>query len=249
MNTTFEQKIRVKIFIFFTTAIALFSCKATFAQTNESPYSTLWKGKNKWIYGGIALHAGINFVAEKSIPETQLTVRHFKLPFDRLRPVSLNTKAAHLSDGIIAGNFCLGLAASFLNVKSNKAMILTEITQSTFVTLNLCKSVKMSINRGRPYTYGQPAGTFGSRNDVYSFFSGHSASSSAVSTTLWLNRSKISSNQKLNYVICGTSSLMTLSTALLRIKAHKHYPSDVITGVITGAGISLLVHQIQRKGS
>lgn len=248
MNTTFEQKIRFNFLIFFATAITMFSYKETLAQTNENPYSTLWKGKNKWIYGGIALHAGINFVAEKSLPETQLTVRHFKLPLDRLRPVSLNPKAAHLSDGIIAGNFCLGLAASFINVKSNKAMILTEISQSTFITLNLCKSVKMSVNRGRPYTYGQPAGAFTSRNDVYSFFSGHSSASAAVSTTLWLNRSKISSNQKLNYVICGTSSLMTLSTALLRIKAHKHYPSDVLTGAITGAGISLLMHQIQRKG-
>lgn len=246
MNTTFEQKIRgtrsvVSFFVIFSLAFH------TGAQTGCSAYSTLWQGPNKWIYTGIAVHAGINYFAEKQKSLASVKVRNFKWFTDNPRPCDLNKKAAHISDGIITANFCLGLVASLANAKQNKATVLTELTQSTFIAINLCQTVKISVNRGRPYTYGRPSTDFKTRNDAYSFYSGHSTSSAAVSTTLWLNRSKLSSNKKINNVICFTSTLMTLSTAGLRIKANKHYPSDVLIGLTTGIGVSLLVHQVQRS--
>jgi hypothetical protein len=33
---------------------------------------------------------------------------------------------------------------------------------------------------------------------------------------------------------------LTLTTAYLRVRAGKHYPSDVIAGLVVGTGISLL---------
>jgi membrane-associated phospholipid phosphatase len=52
------------------------------------------------------------------------------------------------------------------------------------------------------------------------------------------------SSTAMKYTATG-AGVLALTTATLRILAGKHYPSDVFTGILFGAGVSMLNWQLR----
>lgn len=248
MNTICKQRVIdkngfLKLLVLFATS----SFGYLGAQTSSNSFKYMGSAKNLGIYSGIILHAGVNYVIEKKLPSDPIKMKQFRTFLDNPKVCALNKTPVKISDASILVNLGIGLASSLAASKNNGAIMLTEWTQSILITSNITQSFKIGINRGRPYTFGKPVSYFSKKDDAYSFFSGHSSISAATSTTLWLNRSKISHNPKLNTLICTSSTLFSVATAGLRLKANKHYPSDVLLGLATGTLISFGVHAIHAK--
>jgi membrane-associated phospholipid phosphatase len=149
--------------------------------------------------------------------------------------------AARLSDGLL---LVAGLAAcmSYKDPIKRTWAIKTGITlQSAWMSANLAHSVKMLAKRNRPYTQASNF-TYTQRDDVYSFFSGHSALAASLVTSAFLMRN---TDTKISGKLWVAGGLLAGgATMYLRFHAGKHYPSDILAGLIVGAGIAVLNYKI-----
>lgn len=248
MNTICKQR-KIDKMGFFKLLVLMICLSSGFlkAQTPSNSFKYMGSAKNIGIYSTLILHTGVNYAIEKKLPTNPIKIKQFRTFLDNPKVCELHKTPAKISDASILVNLGIGLASSLAASKKDGAVMLTQWTQSILITSNITQSFKIGFNRGRPYTFGKPIPNFSKKDDAYSFFSGHSSISAATSTTLWLNRSKISNNPKLNTLICTGSTLISVATAGLRLKANKHYPSDVLLGLATGTLISFGVHAIHAK--
>lgn len=115
-----------------------------------------------------------------------------------------------------------------------ETLLLTQLSTSV---------VKQIVLRPRPLTYGTIA-PLDKRMDPgarFSFFSGHvslTASSTFFSASVY---NRYHPDSKYKPLVWAVAAAIPAVTGYLRIKAGKHFLSDVITGYIVGAGIGLLV--------
>jgi len=199
---------------------------------------------DRYFYGGmVVLSATDYFLTQK------LNVQPHKWeisPIDKLAVYSLNTKAA-LSADITAGATLTGAAAlTFMLPKEDQYGYMNQLVQNIWMTGNTVQLVKILVQRSRPYANGSGYVNNGNKDDHYSFFSGHSAITAAAASTALLYAFRNNSSHSIKYVSLGTG-LLAITTATLRIVAGKHYPSDVITGILFGTGISFLNAQIHKN--
>lgn len=93
-------------------------------------------------------------------------------------------------------------------------------------------SLKLLLNRERPYNILEHLHTFGIELRDYSFPSGHTTASFSLATTIALN-------------IPGLSLLvffLALIIGLSRVYLGVHYPTDVVAGIMLGLAVPILTH-------
>jgi membrane-associated phospholipid phosphatase len=108
-----------------------------------------------------------------------------------------------------------------------------ELTAATLVNGVITVGLKRIIQRDRPAA--DPVLI----EKSYSFPSGHTSSAFALATTLSLQYPKW-------YVIVPSYVYATL-VGYSRIHLGVHYPSDVLGGMITGAGSAVLTKWVRKK--
>ena len=146
----------------------------------------------------------------------------------------------HLGDaGVLWIAICILL---LISRKTRKVGILCIIAiLATFIVNNLI--LKNLVARIRPYEVVNGLNILIARPKDLSFPSGHAAISFAVAATIYQCLPK----NKKTYGI----ALLVLSSliALSRLYVGVHYPTDVITGILTGTLISIFVVKIGKKYS
>jgi hypothetical protein len=190
------------------------------------------------IAGGLALHAGVNLLMEHN--HWGGPIRTWEVPvLDGLAQYRLQPSTAKISDGMAMGT---AVAAGMLTLalpKNQRIEYMVLGLQNVWLTANITQTVKVLAARNRPYTQA-PGFVSGSRDDHYSFFSGHSSITASVATTALMvalnQRNLVSWGRPAAYAAGG----LALTTAALRIAAGKHYPSDVVTGLLVGIGVSII---------
>ena len=111
--------------------------------------------------------------------------------------------------------------------------------------------LKQGALRLRPYVYSSPAfpeGTFRDRNDFWSFPSGHATTAFAGATfacTTLVRRAHPDSNGLLWG--CGPGFVLAIATAVLRVEAGQHFPTDVLAGAGIGVGVAIGVPLLHKK--
>ena len=93
-------------------------------------------------------------------------------------------------------------------------------------------SLKILLNRERPYNILEHLNTFGIELRDYSFPSGHTSASFSLATTIALNMSNLS------ILVYSLAFIIGIS----RIYLGVHYPTDVLAGMVVGLGIPILTN-------
>jgi membrane-associated phospholipid phosphatase len=106
------------------------------------------------------------------------------------------------------------------------------------------------VNRARPLMYndGVPMGDRTGKNTLNSFFSGHvstTASSSFFMAKVYCDYHPELGNKK--YWLYAAAVIPPAFVGFYRIRALKHFPTDVITGTIVGAASGILVPHLHKK--
>ena len=125
--------------------------------------------------------------------------------------------------------------------------------ESMSLTFAMTNIVKMAVRRPRPQAYidaeahkGDPNYSNSVTDSSLSFFSGHAAETAAVGATatyLAFARSPRSARPWITLVLAaGLSTFVSIE----RVRAGKHFPTDVIAGSIAGAGIGVIVPHLHR---
>lgn len=105
------------------------------------------------------------------------------------------------------------------------------------------------VSRRRPLTYNTQDFTIEERtasNVKESFFSGHTSISACASFCGAKIFNDFHPHSKLTPVVWTVAVTFPAFIGLARYKAGKHFPSDVVTGYVVGAGIGYLIPQLHR---
>lgn len=107
---------------------------------------------------------------------------------------------------------------------------------------------KVLARRTRPLAYNESYGMHEKmmKNTRTSFFSGHTSSVAAMYFLTAKLYSDYYPDSKIKPVIWTIAVLVPATTGYLRIKAGKHYFTDVLAGFVVGAAVGLLVPELHR---
>lgn len=169
------------------------------------------------------------------------------LPFDEGTKQRFSYSAKNLSDLTLVTTITTPIAiqvATGIDRDSGRALLLYgEAMAGSFFLMSLTKYL---VQRPRPYVYNedervkQYTATAGD-DSMLSFYSGHASMTftAAVSgSILFANRSDDLVSRSL---VWGGETFMASLTATLRVRAGRHFPSDVIAGAVVGIGVGLAV--------
>ena len=172
---------------------------------------------------------------------------------DSLTLYNYDKNSAKLSDAGIVG---VAVCPLLVNLIDND--ISSYISQSVIFIETLAVSsalnniVKYSVSRPRPYIYSDKADEEEKNNrDAYlSFYSGHSSFAFAGAVSFSVMMTKRVKEFKIKTLIWTTSLFLAGGVAYLRVKAGKHFITDVISGAVIGSSIGYLIpylHQNDNK--
>jgi undecaprenyl-diphosphatase len=120
-------------------------------------------------------------------------------------------------------------------------------------TMGMTNVVKMAVRRPRPIAYIEAAKhpdtayTDGTTDSALSFFSGHSAITATVGATATYLAFARSPHTARPWITLLASVGLTTFVSVERVRAGRHFPTDVIAGSVIGAGIGLAVPHLHRS--
>lgn len=164
--------------------------------------------------------------------------------FDRSATYNWNTKAAHGSDALMY--FSVATPLLFLaGERSRKdfgkvALISTEVfllnTGLTFLTKELVKRKRpLLYNPNVPDSEKLKSGT------AQSFFSGHTSTVSSMAFSFAMMHTHYYPDSRLKPLVWFAAAVLPMIQGILRVRAGKHFWTDVIVGYGVGASVGVLV--------
>lgn len=169
---------------------------------------------------------------------------------------NFSTGAADLSDVLLATSLVapllLQVQHGFDETAGQQSLIYGE-TLAMSILLNT--ATKYLVQRPRPYVYNQRPEVqkyvAEQGDDAYlSFYSGHAStafSGAIAGSILYAQDGTTSLGGRV--AMWGLELGLASATAVLRVRAGKHYYSDVLLGVLIGSAIGILVPALHSSGS
>jgi len=187
--------------------------------------------------------------------------------FNRNNLIWIDRAAVNQTPSKSAGSLSslgLGAAAAFAIIDPVLTGFREQNVQSGFVdaimysetaalTLALTNVVKMAVRRPRPIAYmeadahkGDDTWSNSSTDSALSFFSGHASMVGALSGTATYLAFARSQSPLRPWLTLGLATSLTTFVSVERVRAGKHFPTDVIAGAFAGAGIGVVVPHLHR---
>lgn len=231
--------------------LIFFQSQSSYSQTNNYQLS---KSKDISLIASSTLIFGTSFYLQKKVKplnETQiLSLKSSDInQFDRIACNFYSKKIAHVSDGIAISSLFLNSYFFFhKNTKKDIYKIETVTIQSLMLSQAIANVFKLTL-RNRPFMYNPNVDISEKTKSEsrLSFFSAHTSTVSSLAYSFAFAHQLYFKNHKANpYILTGAIVLPAIQ-GYLRVKAGKHYPSDVITGYLIGLGSSYLMHRIHSR--
>jgi hypothetical protein len=168
-------------------------------------------------------------------------------------PGDLSVREKYSTEAASASNVTLPLvvtvpvAAQFgLGVGKHSVNAALVYSEALAVNLALNSVTKVLFSRPRPSTYRlREAGAVPDDDWFVSFYSGHSSTAFAAAVAGAYLFAERSSDPEARYLLWAAEIGLAAASANLRVRAGKHYYSDVIVGALVGAGVGIgvpLIH-------
>lgn len=224
---------------------------ANLAGQNSSPYH--FSFKREMLFGGAALGTSLTgFAMHQGVKPIELNA--LQLPkisrFDAIAPDVLNIAPSDASDVLLFS--AIALPSLFLTAKTSKKDIMSIgvlYVEAMLLNAGITDIVKTLSLRPRPYTHNltlDPT-TIIERNDRSSFFSGHTSVTATASFFCARVFADYYPDSRFKPYLWTSAAILPAVTAYLRVRAGKHYPSDVLTGYLIGGAIGYLIPELHKR--
>jgi len=197
-------------------------------------YSQTIINPNKVIFWGInALHTGINsyhYSKFKTNSPASFKIKGLdsKVPLRLTKEIAKTSDITFIATALVAGAFILSEIP-----KDKKLSQSIRMAENVWMTYNITETLKNNVKRMRPYAYQGVR----EKDDIRSFISGHSSLTANIAASLWMSNPK-------NKICPILATGLAVGTAALRVKAGKHFVSDVLSGIIVGFGVAFVHEKI-----
>ncbi|MBN1352463.1 phosphatase PAP2 family protein [candidate division KSB1 bacterium] len=171
-------------------------------------------------------------------------------PFDRRATEYWSPAADEASDVLEITYIVLPLSLLLSNkIRDDYQTYGAMYLQTALFTAGMVQLTKGLTQRARPYAYNPELAMQRkmTRDARRSFYSGHTAaafSSAAFITKVYYDTYP---DSKWKPVVAGTSFLGASIVGLLRVKAGKHFPTDVLVGAMMGTLTGYLIPELHKK--
>ncbi len=117
------------------------------------------------------------------------------------------------------------------------ALVLAEATALAMV---ITDAIKLTVRRPRPnhYTVGAPVKAF---RQQLSFPSGHTSTAAAVTTAYSVTFALRHPESPWRFAVFGGAAAISVVTGLARVAGGRHFYTDVLAGLLIGAGAGILI--------
>jgi membrane-associated phospholipid phosphatase len=220
----------------------------------NSPFQKV--NSKDWIYGGtsLVLLGGSTWSRYSTKPysaENLPVLNISDLPrYDRKVPMFWSPSHDRASDFLAIG----ALALPFLTLTNSGARhdgfkLAHMYFQALALTVSLTDFTKTAIKRDRPFMYGSlaPLSDKTHASARLSFPSGHTSTSAAMAFFSARTFTSYSDNTRINALVWTGAALYPAFMGYLRIRAGKHFISDVVAGYILGAAIGYLIPTLHKS--
>lgn len=236
--------------------LAVLSCIAPVICSAQSPYTFGTGRELAIILPGLAFEGGSHLIKpdlEGLWLKAQATDRSELWAFDRQAAFKWSPAASHTSDLLLITGIGSAVAMALIfRPTPGMGAPSALIGETALLTIGLTDLTKKAVHRPRPYAYDPnvPDALRMSRDAYCSFWSGHTASTAAIAfvTAQMVEQSDASKSTK--SITWSAAATWPMLVGFYRVKAGKHFPTDVIVGYVVGAGIGLAVpylHQIGKQ--
>ncbi len=214
---------------------------ATCCMQAQSPYQLSWKKEAALVVPTGAL-LGASFLLKArleplSVAQINLLNRNTVPRFDRIATYQYGHKAGKWSDYLFETSLLfpiLLLADAPIRKDVWKVGIIT--TETLLISSTLTALTKVLAKRVRPFVYN-PDATLGEKQNKdarYSFFSGHTSGTACLSVVAAKIWSDYHPDSRWKPLIWTTALAWPAAVGILRVKAGKHFPTDVLVGYAVG---------------
>lgn len=223
------------------------------AQDNGGVHS--WDGKlDGGLLGGGAISFGLSRHLQKKVPlltdEEILKVDPLRVnPIDRIATRNYSPRSQKISDILLRTSAAMPVALLLdKNSRDELGIVSVMLVETTLINNGITGIFKGSFQRKRPYVYNATAPLLlkKEQNARYSFFSGHSSNSAAYSFFAAKVFADNNPDSKLKPYVWGAAIALPVGTSLFRVKAGKHFPTDVVVGYAVGATLGWLIPELHR---
>ncbi len=223
---------------------AFLLCLASTTEAHTQDTTVVGGGDVLALVGGSALLFG-PAIFHKADSVTCVPCDRSAVPaFDRWAIAPLRPIPAAMSDILLIG---IGVT-SWLNLANEGAAGRQGIVssfESVLVTQGISELLKRVVGRKRPVLYTQSGvAVAGVAKNQQSWPSGHAAGAAALAASYWLTRNRISSGGR-NDTHAVMLAAGGVGVAALRVAAAKHFPSDVLGGLVLGIATAGFVHTVK----
>jgi hypothetical protein len=205
---------------------------------------------------GPTLLLGGSVLAErKVIPLTQLQINQVQMTALPKWDLGANNKyrisAKKTSDILLYSVTGFAPIVALLSTKNNKTQrnaALLMWYNGAMTTAALTSWTKLAVKRTRPLVYNaqNPSDLWTKADARLSFFSGHTSATAYngfYAAQIYCTYYPDSKWKPLAWILgAGVPAL----TGIMRVRAGKHFPSDVLTGYVLGAGVALINHRLHK---
>ncbi|MEL6866616.1 MAG: phosphatase PAP2 family protein [Bacteroidota bacterium] len=222
--------------------------------TAQSPYEISWKKDLPLVLGGAGgLTTGLILYSNLDVFDAEID----RIPstssinaFDRPATRNWSTTSGNISDVFLYGSAALPLALMLDRDMRRDAKYIAPLFAETFIiTQGLTSLTKTITKRYRPFVYNENVGVElkEDKHARLSFISGHTATVASLSYFTARVFSDYHPDSKWKPVVWSAAAVLPAATGFLRVRAGKHFTTDVIGGYLVGAAVGLLVPWLHRK--
>jgi len=217
-------------------------------------YDYTLKNEGAYLTGATVAWLGSNYLkskAAKADPNDLFRLNSSDVwAFDRIAIGNNSPSAKSLSDKFLYSSLALPFL-SYIDpvVRKEKAAVAFMAIEAILINDAITNIFKSSVGRHRPYLYSEVAlpeagGITSSSRE--SFISGHTSNVATASFLTAQILTDLHPDSKLKPLIWTTAALAPAITGYLRVKAGRHFPTDVIAGYGVGALIGTFIPKLHR---
>ncbi|NJC25406.1 phosphatase PAP2 family protein [Neolewinella antarctica] len=179
---------------------------------------------------------GLDF--DKIPPIDRYSTRHFSLKTDEFTDKLLLTS--------FASPFFLLLDETGRDNFDDMALLVFE---GALINAALVNLTKVTVRRPRPFNYNPdvPSDLKLSKNSRFSFYSGHVATAAYFTMTTAQLYSDLHPGSSATPYVWAAAALIPATVAYGRMRAGKHFFTDVLIGFVTGTAVALTVPALHRR--
>ncbi len=220
----------------------------------SSPYALRGKTDVPMLSIGLTMNVGTVLLDKRISPFTDADLSVLVIdkifPIDRYSTRHFSTQSAKFSDYTVLAAFAMPF--TFLvdepgRQSFNEYSLIT--LEGALINAGIIGITKVLVRRPRPYLFNPDVPLefkLRDRKSRYSFFSGHVATSSYFSFVTAKLYSDLYPDSHAKGLVWGTAAIIPAMTAYGRMRAGRHYFTDVLAGYMIGAAVGIIVPELHK---